>query len=221
MIGASICVTCAASASANRRGERREVTVVVVDERLREHVRRGHGELQRGRGEVANEAPVVDESSSPSVIGPSTTPGGPRPKLHARKRAECGDLASRELRAHATERGDEVLDHAVRVRVVHVPARQLPVGYDVNPGELLRLQNREDRVAQVRARGVGAQPLGDGIASDDGRFYFGHGTSSAARRGDSQWYPVGERSVKESSAERLTPPPPASRANLIRSLVDV
>ena len=95
------------------------------------------------------------------------------PKAMARDGLPGFELGQGKLRLDSLHGLDEVVDHAVGVGVVDVPAVQLTVGHHVDPGQLLGLEHREDRIAQALAGTEHPQPRGHGIAADDGGFDHG------------------------------------------------
>ena len=148
--------------------ERTGVGVELVHQCLREHVGRGERELQRVRGQALHGLPRGGEVQAAFANRPAHDARRLRAELHALRGAELGQLLARERRVDAGHRADEVVNHPVGLRVVHVEARQLAVRDDIKAGEFLRLEHDEDGVAQRGGGGKRGEPRGDGIAADDG-----------------------------------------------------
>ena len=149
-------------------GQAGQVTVVSVQQRLRQHVGRGHGELERDRCQLLHHLPAGGQVQFAFADGAFDHAGRLRAEAHALLGAKIGYILTAHFARDAGHRPHEIFDHPVRLGVVDVKAGQLAVGDHVQPGQLLRLEDDENGVAQVGDGRIGGQPGWQRIAADDG-----------------------------------------------------
>ena len=159
-----------------RHRQRANVSVLPVDQCAGQHVRRGEGEHCVRAGQPPEELPIARQIQSALGEWPLDDAGRLGTKAHPLLGGKLGQVLPRESRRDAAHRPDEIVDHAVGLRVAHVEARQLTVGDQVDPGQFLRLEHDEDGIAQGGCGGVGGEPRRNGVAAHDlgFDFRFGH-----------------------------------------------
>jgi hypothetical protein len=67
----------------------------------------------------------IDDSTWPSTKG------------HSRITTECVEVSTGDIGSNISKRPNEVLDHAIRVRVIDVESTQLTIGKQIDAGILL------------------------------------------------------------------------------------
>ncbi len=146
-----------------------DIAVVIVGQQARQHVRPGAGELERCPRQRTGKLRVAGQIQRPVANAADDDAGGGQPIALGAVRPVAIDVSQREVVADPVHPRHEVVDHPVRLGVARVEASELAVAHQVEAGELLRLQDGHDRVAQHQAGGVANHPWQNGITADDGR----------------------------------------------------
>ncbi len=149
-------------------GQGAAVAVVAVEQHLGEHVWTGEGELGAVAGQLQQRLAglgQVECSRADRANHDASRLGAVR---HTGLRAELQLVSPGKLCIDPAHLADEVVNHAVGLGMVEVVAVQLAVGDHIDARQLLGAHHHQGGIAQVRARGRDAQPVGNRVAADDG-----------------------------------------------------
>ena len=149
-----------------------------VEEHLGQHVRAGEGELEPAAGQLPGAAVIARQVQEPLAQLALHHPGRLRPVAHPRLLSEPAQLLAGDGSAHAGHRPDEVVDHPVRFRVVHVEPIQLPIRHQVDPRQLLGVKHDRGRVSQRLLAGKRREPVRNRVAADNSGLDLRHGLAS-------------------------------------------
>ena len=152
----------------DRKGEIGKFFVVLVEQRLRKHVRAGNRKLERLVRERAGALIGLRQVQRAGRDGAVDDARRARAEPHRALRTIFDEFVERDRGANARHRLHEVLDHAIGLGMVHVEARKLSVADEVDAGLLLRMKHDPRRVDHGLLRGKRYEPFRHRIGADDG-----------------------------------------------------
>jgi hypothetical protein len=145
-----------------------EAAVMPVEQRARQHVGTGDGELERAVGNTGRQFAIGHQVERAFAQRGFDHAGGFVAETHRAHASERFMIAAAHLGAHAGHGADEVLDHAVGVRMVHVKAVQFAVGGQVDGGLALNIEDHARGVEASLFAGQRDEPVGSGVGANGG-----------------------------------------------------
>ena len=148
--------------------ERGNIIVLLVQQRLGQHVGRGHGELHRARPKIFHAFPIGRQVQDAFANLVTHHTRWLRAESGSILRPEDIQFLTGERGVDATHRPDEIINHPIGLRMTDIEPAELTIGNNIDARQFLRLEHRENGIAQIRCRRLRSKPCGNRIAADNG-----------------------------------------------------
>ena len=140
-----------------------------VQQRPRQHIRTGHSELEGSAGDARCFLAIGVQIQTAFTQRTRYRGCWLAPESHGIVSSKGLIVAPSQVRADAFHGRDEVLDHAVRIRMIDIKAIQFAIGRQVDSGLSLHVENDASRVDQGGFTGQRGEPVGNRIRADSRR----------------------------------------------------